>query len=314
MWGFSNSSVVTATFLAVAMVGAMERPANATILILRSQNLPQYEEPIASFRDTIGEPTRIVDLSGSRSEAELRVRRAIIKETPSAVYALGARAAVLARSMLPSTPMVFSMVVGWSRYELDRGPVTGVSLELPVETLFTRFKLLLPQLGRIGVISSQQTDPQLLEAARAAAKNLKLTLVEECVDTPDDVAGAYRRMHTGIDALWMLPDPTVVTQASFAYLADRASRDGVAFLGFSENFVRAGALLSVGPSYATMGSQAAVLLSHLIASPSTPPAIQPPLGSELVVNAETARRLGLDLDATAFAMADVVVGRARGQR
>jgi hypothetical protein len=63
-----------------------------------------------------------------------------------------------------------------------------------------------------------------------------------------------------------------------------------------------------------MGSQAAVLLSHLIASPSTPPAIQPPLGSELVVNAETARRLGLDLDATAFAMADVVVGRARGQR
>ncbi len=314
MRGLSIRSVRLCALFAAAVVVAAAAPAAATVLIVRSDDLPQYSDPIAAFRDAIGEPTQILDISGPREEAEARVREATARTAPSGVYALGARAAVLSRSLLPATPMVFSMVVGWNRYALEEGPVTGVSVEIPVDALFTRFKLLLPRLARIGLISSRETDPHLIAAARAAALDLNLTLVEESVAGADEVAGAYRRMRAEIDALWMVPDPLVVTRENFAYLAQRARHDGVAFLGFSENFVRAGALLSVAPSYATMGSQAAALLARLLVSPTTPPGVQPPVGSQLVVNADTARRLGLNLDATAIGMADLVIDLASARR
>ena len=209
---------------------------------------------------------------------------------------------------------MFAMVVGWQRYGLDSGPVTGVALEIPVDSLFTRLKLMLPHVKSLGVIHGDGTDAVLLERARAAASVLGMTLVAEHVNADDEVPGAYRRMRRNIDALWMLADPIVVTRDNFAYLARRTRTDGIAFIGFSENFVRAGALVSVSPSYATMGTQAAILLERLLADPSAVPPVQTPVAAKLVINADTIAALGLDLDAATIGMADRVVNLASSSR
>ncbi|HET9062644.1 MAG TPA: ABC transporter substrate binding protein [Candidatus Binatia bacterium] len=83
--------------------------------------------------------------------------------------------------------------------------------------------------------------------------------------------------------------------------------DDVAFLAFSENFVRAGALLSVSPDYATMGSQAAALIDRIVATKAASPTVQAPIGSSLVINAETARELGIDVDMNMLSLADKVI-------
>jgi ABC-type uncharacterized transport system substrate-binding protein len=142
--------------------------------------------------------------------------------------------------------------------------------------------------------------------AAAACSALGLELVVEEIAHSEDVAGAYRRIRTEIDALWMLPDPVVVTHDNFAHLVSRSRADGIAFLAFSENFVRAGALLSIAPTYGTMGSQAAVLLDEAISN-RTGGGLQAPLGSKLVVNADTAKAIRVNLDASALGMADLVV-------
>jgi putative ABC transport system substrate-binding protein len=299
--------------LMAAALWLMAEPAAARVLIIQSDELPQYDAPTAAFQQAAGTDTVVVNIAGSRDHGERRLREAVAADSPRAVYALGAQAAYLARQVLPDTPMVFSMVVGWQRYGFERGPVTGVAVEIPVEALFTRFKLMLPGLDRLGVIYSTSTDAKLIERAREAAAELKIELVEEDVLASDEVPGAYRRMHTEIDALWMLPDPVVVTRTNFAHLAEQTRKHDVMFLAFSENFVRAGALLSVAPSYATMGWQAAALLERLLADPDNPPAVQPPMGSKLVVNAETARGLDLDLDAATIGMADEIVDLAKAE-
>ena len=307
----ATTLLVLAMILAHASTGAA-RPQDLSgpVLVVRSGDLPQYDEAVAAFAAAINAPLVDIEIGESRERGTRRLADAAARHRPRAVYALGARAAYLSRRMLPQVPAVFAMVVGWHRYGLDDGPVTGVALEIPVDALFTRIKLMLPHIERLGVIHSDRSDVELVERARAAAAALGMTLVEEHVSAADEVPGAYRRMRRDVDALWMVPDPIVVTRDTFAYLAGRTRADGIAFIGFSENFVRAGAVVSVSPSYATMGTQAAVLLERLLADPSDAPPVQTPVAANLVVNADTIAALGLDLDATTLGMADMVVSMA----
>jgi putative ABC transport system substrate-binding protein len=292
---------------ATAMALGFAVPTEAEILVVKSDSLPQYEAPIEAFRAAVDDEIMVINIEGSREKGEHRLRSAMSDGTVNGIFALGTQAAYLSKAILPSVPMSFAMVLNWERYEFA-SPATGVSVEIPVEILFTRFRLLLPETKRIGLIYSDKISEQTLATARKAARALGVSLVEEKVRYSDDVVGAYRRIRTAVDALWMPTDPVVVTRDNFKYLSGRCRHDDIAFLAFSENFVRAGALLSISPDYRTMGSQAAVLLEHAMAKPSAPPAVQAPLGSTLVINSEVARAIGIDLTAGVLGMADVVIG------
>ena len=296
--------------LALLMLAATARAGARTVLVIKSADIPQYQAPLDAFRRSAGTETIVIDLGGSRQGGEAAIRKALEAGKPDAIFALGGQAAWLGRRVLPDTPLVFAMVLGWQRYGLNEGAVTGVAVEMPAHDVLTRLKLVFPHVKKVGLITSEQTLAQRTESIRKAAAGLAIEVFEEKVRHSDDVPGAYRRMRTEIDALWMLPDPLVVTRNNFAYLEERSKRDGIGFLAFSENFVRAGALVSVAPSYETMGSQAATLLGRLIEDSGRPPAVQAPLGSRLVINAATMRTLGLEIDSDTIKMADTLVDPA----
>lgn len=300
---------------AAALVSTAPHPAPADVLVVKSDDLRQYDAPIAAFRSHFDRQAEVVDIAGSRQPGRTVIGSRTADDRFEAVFALGGRAAHLSRRLIPERPLVFAMVLDWQRYRFGP-PSAGVAVEIPVAGLLTRFKLVLPRLERIGVIHAEGFSTTTLAEAREAAETLGIELVTERVGHDDAVPGAYRRMRRELDALWMLPDPLVVTRANFRYLRDRTRTDEIAFLAFSENFVRAGALLSIAPSYETMGAQAAALLEQLVAAPgphAAAPRVQQPLGSKLVINADTAAAVGIELDAELLSMADLVVGTGRDQ-
>jgi putative ABC transport system substrate-binding protein len=278
-----------------------------SLLIVKSEDLPQYGAPIAAFQEATTMDAEIVDIAGSREKGTALLQTAVSKRRPDAIFALGAKAAYLSKQVMPDTPIVFAMVLNWEKFGLKTDRTTGVAVEIPEDVLLTRFKLVLPDLRRLGVICGEENCRGIVEKASAAAAQLGIELVVSAVKHPENVPGAYRRMRTGIDALWMVPDPSVMTRDNFSYLSSRTQHDGVAFLAFSENFVRAGALLSVAPSYQTMGSQAAVLMNKVLNSTGSVPPVQPPVGSTLVINASTAEELGIQMDAATLNMFDKVL-------
>jgi len=299
----SGARIAASCAAVAAALMAWPCPGEATVLVVTSDELSQYETSIDAFESALDRPTLRVNVG---EDAERTLRAAADGHRIDALFALGGQATHLGRQVFPDAPMVFAMVLDWNRYEFSE-QTAGVALEMPVDVLFTRFKLLLPDLERVGVIYGEKTSAESLEAARAAARALGLDLVEEDVRYADEVPGAYRRMRTEVDALWMFPDPIVVTRDNFRYLRDHTRKDGIAFLAFSENFVRAGALLSIAPSYATMGSQAAVLLERLRTGAAIGRRVQAPLGSTVTVNAATARRVGLELEPALLVAADRLV-------
>jgi len=313
-WGFALLAAVV--LHAAPAVAADAHSGALRVLIVESEKLPQYAAATSAFESASGAQTVVVRVGDSPAEASKKLHRVAEVDCPDAVFALGAQAAVLARREFPEIPLVFAMVMDWRRHGLARNGTAGVALEMPVDDLLTRYKFMLPGLERVGLIYSSTMSRSFIENARAAAERVGITLLEEAVSAPDQVAGAYRRLRRDIDAVWMIPDPGVVTRDNFAYLAHRTGNDRIAFLAFSENFVRAGALMSITPDYATMGSQSAALLRRLLRDTHAKSVVQSPLGSRLVINASTARAVGIDLDATVVTMADAIVespGAARGR-
>jgi putative ABC transport system substrate-binding protein len=302
----SRTKRIAIAFATTGLLLTTTGVSDAVVLVVKSDALSQYDSPTDAFTSAYDGKIVELNLEGSREKGEQRLRKAAETHEIDAVFSLGTQAAYLTRHTLPDTPMVFAMALDWQRYGLDAAG-TGVAVEMPADVLLTRFKLLLPNLSRLGVIYSEHASQASLDAAREAAEHLGIDLVEEDVAHAEEVAGAYRRMRGEIDALWMLPDPVVVTRDNFRYLAERTRSDGIGFLAFSENFVRAGALLSVSPDYTTMGSQAAVLVERLIEDGESRVPVQAPIGSSLVINAETARTLEIDVNASMMNMADLVI-------
>jgi len=56
-----------------------------------------------------------------------------------------------------------------------------------------------------------------------------------------------------------------------------------------------------------MGSQAAALIDRMVTTKAGSPTVQAPIGSSLVINAATARELGLDVDVNMLSLADKVI-------
>ncbi len=292
----------------------VSRESGSFVLIVKSGNLPQYDAPVAAFIENSPAPVRQIELLPEAQEASRMLQEFIDKAPPHGVFALGAPAAQLSHKLMPDTPTVFAMVLNWQRFGLTGGPVAGVSAEVPIAARLTRFKLMLPRIKRIGVIYSHATPLRRIETARRAATALGIDLVEEAVVYADEVPGAYRRIRTEIDALWMTPDSIVVSIENFNYLAQRTLHDRIAFLAFSENFVRAGALLSISADHASAGSQAAVLLEKMLADPTLRPEVQDPMGSSLAVNQAVAAAIDMPLDNNTVSMADVIIKTVGGKR
>ena len=161
----------------------------AVVLVVKSDALFQYDTPTEAFADAYDGKIVVLNLDGSREKGEQRLRKAANAHKIDAVFSLGTQAAYLTRHTLPDTPMVFAMALDWQRYGLDAAG-TGVAVEMPADVLLTRFKLLLPNLSRLGVIYSGHTSQASLDAARDAAELLGIDWGEEDVAHPEEVAGA----------------------------------------------------------------------------------------------------------------------------
>src|SRR5690606_38473519 len=98
----------------------------------------------------------------------------------------------------------------------------------------------------------------------------------------------------GIDAFWLIADPTDANSDVFPQLLQFTIQNKTPFFAFSEAFVRARALFSLSPDYAGIGKQACGIAQEIRGGkpPSQIP-WQDPRGLALSVNMKTAQQLGL---------------------
>jgi putative tryptophan/tyrosine transport system substrate-binding protein len=213
-----------------------------------------------------------------------------------------------------STPIVFATVgdpVGSGFVETlakPGGNITGVTVLSPqlASKRLQIFKEAFPSASRMGILSSDSTSAQV-KAVERAAKALGITVVFESYQRADQLRDVEVRLKKSrLNSLYILEAST--NSFNRTLLADLALRAKLPTLAPSREHVEAGALIGYGVDYASCYRRAAVYVDKILkgASPADLP-VEQAAKYDLVVNAKTARALGVTIPRELLLRADKVI-------
>ncbi|MDR4504672.1 MAG: ABC transporter substrate-binding protein [Candidatus Scalindua sp.] len=284
----------------VLFPGAKYAFSKDTAIIIKSQNLSAYNNVVAGFkRECLNNNITIrsiYNLNGKMKVGRKMVRK-IKKEKPDIILTIGVLATTIAKEEIEDIPILFCMVINHERYQLVKQNVTGISNEVPIENQVMGYQTIVETLRNIGVIYDPSNTGNIIEDAGLQMERIGIHLVKYEIKSSDMIDKALDDISGKIDALWILPDRTVVTKDSFNLIKTRTLENNIPLLCTNDVFVKAGALMAVFSDYVEIGMQAAQIANKILRIPSTNSlGIIYPDTFKLVVNSLTAKKLGLNLD------------------
>lgn len=275
--------------------------AENTVIIFRSQQIAAYNETIQGFKEGCKgkhiSVKAIYDLYGDAEEGKNIFQKA--KEStskPDVILAVGILAATLAKEHFPDIPIIFCMVINHDRFNLQGTNITGISSEASIEDQFSVLKDILGPHKNVGVIYDPEKTRKIVAEANTVAKQFDFNLVKSEVLLEKDVEPALKNIIQKIDALWLIPDSTVITKKNLNSIPKITLNSHLPVFSTSDAMVKAGALISVSPDYKETGIQAAQLAQRLLANPTTTSlGVQQPKKLKLTLNTLTAKMIGIDI-------------------
>ena len=264
------------------------------IAIIKSHDIEPFHQALAGFLSACPGQVTEYDLRGSR-RGEAGIIERIRAARPKLILAVGSLAAQVAKEGVRDIPVVFVMVPNPHKYGLKGEKIAGISLDIPSEMQFAMYKSLLPTLKTIGVIYDPEKTGAIVTEARVAAEKLGLQLLASPVTSQKGVPAALRSVLGKIDALWMVPDDTVMTPESFKFFLLAAFENNLPFIAVSDIFVEAGALVSLSPDYTDVGRQACQIVTDFEGGRMSLAEVNilPPAKIQLAINLKTALKIGL---------------------
>jgi putative ABC transport system substrate-binding protein len=275
--------------------------AEKTVVVIKSQNLSAYNKVIKGFEAECIQNNitikSIYDLKGKMKVGHKIVRK-VRKEKPDFILTIGVLATTIAKEEIKDIPIVFCMVINHARFQLTGANITGISAEISIEEQLKGYQTILNPLKDIGVIYDPSKTGNIIESAETKVKDIGMNLVKYEIKSSKMVSKALENLIGRIDALWLLPDSTVITKKSFDLIKSITLKNKIPLLCTSDVFVKAGALAAVFSDYECVGSQAAQLAGEILERPSPGSlGIVNPDSFKLAINTDTAEKLGLKLEA-----------------
>src|SRR5262249_13178588 len=170
-----------------------------------------------------------------------------------------------------------------------------------------RLKEMVRSVKGVGVLSEPDAIEQL-SAVQAANKSIGLTLQTLQVQAPSyDFEGAFRiAMRVRAEALLVFTTPVIFRERS--KIAQLALKNRLPTSFAHREHVDAGGLMSYGPNFPDMWRLAANYVDKILkgAKPADLP-VEQPTKFELVINAKTAKALGLTIPQSILTRADEII-------
>ncbi|MCA9471342.1 MAG: ABC transporter substrate-binding protein [Nitrospirales bacterium] len=291
----ARASVVSCVLVFVACVVSPSHDLAfaKTVVVLQSSNITSYNRAVKAFQESLPSSQHVhqFSLAGDFKNSNSVISK-IRGLAPDVVVAVGLKAVLVLNQGLPSVPSIFCMVLDPGKYHLPRSDMIGISLEIPFKDQMQSLQEVLPTVKRVGVLYNPEKTGRIVRAALPQAEALGVELVSREVSSEKDVPNSLRAIVQHIDALWLVPDSTVLTADSFNFLLKTTLDANIPVMGFSPDLVSKGALLSTHFSYEDVGKQAAQLAMKIAHGRRVKTGIlYPPEPLRLAINLKTAHFL-----------------------
>ncbi len=269
------------------------------VAILKSADIEAYSEAIDAFKQALPSSFQVTleyDLQGDMAKGQSLARR-IRASDADVVLAVGLKAALAAKLEILDIPVIMCLVLNPKKYDLPSSNMVGLSLTIPFEKHLKPIQRLAPQILRIGVLFDPEKTQELRDRLEQDAERLGLTLVSQEVHSEQEVSGAQKYLEDTVDAMYLLPDSTVLTEHTLDFLISSTMEANIPLIGFSAGLVQSGAVTGVYFNYADLGRHAAALVPTLLTpmASSNLGTMVPPDVVHQAINVKSARYLGLPL-------------------
>ena len=287
--------------LALAWTGAVAA-APASIAIVLSDDSAPYQETANNIRV-------IVDQSAGRAVVSVYSpagkKPDFVREHHDLIVAVGVRAAQEMVALNLTTPILATLIPRQAFEKIarqrDYRQFSAVYLDQPLARQMELIHLALPDRSRIGVVLGPESQ-DALKALQSAAKEAKFALVVEKIGAEEELLPALQRVLADSDVLLALPDPLVFNRGTVQSLLLTTYRYQDPVIGFSQAYVKAGALAAVYTTPEQAGRQAGEVLLRVLAGKAwvLPPPEYPKYFS-VSLNYQVARSLAINVgDETAL--------------
>jgi putative ABC transport system substrate-binding protein len=242
----------------------------------------------------------------------------LVRRKVAVIATAGDYVAPVAKAATTTTPIVF--IVSQDPVKLGivaslarpGGNVTGVNFfsgELASKQI-ELLHMLMPAAARLAVLVNPDNGASAeatTNAAAAAARAIGLQMRRLDAGTSGEIDAAFATMvRERQDALMVSSDPFFSSRR--AQLVTMAARHAIPVIFTNREYAAIGGLMSYGSSIIDAWRQSGVYAGRILkgAKPAELPVVQP-TKFELVLNAQTARMLGLTVPPTLLAIADDVI-------
>ena len=242
----------------------------------------------------------------------------LVRRQVAVIAAPGEPATLAAKAATTRIPIVFAVAEDPVRHGIvtslarPGGNLTGINF-FNSELVAKRLELLrevVPGAWRVAVLvnpSNVASGERTRREVDAAARGTGLQIQVLNASTSREIDAAFAALvHERADALFVGPDGFFNSRR--VQLATMAARHAVPITSATREIVEVGGLMSYGPSIADAWRQLGVYIGRILkgAKPADLPVVQSSK-FELVINAQTARALGLTVPPTLLATADEVI-------
>jgi putative tryptophan/tyrosine transport system substrate-binding protein len=242
----------------------------------------------------------------------------LIHRQVAVIVAAGQTEALAAKATTTTTPIVFSsgedpvrlgLVASLAR---PGGNLTGINF-LNTELVAKRLEILrelVPGVARVAVLvtpTAASATGTLLREVEAAARAMGLHIQILNASTSHEIDAAFAALvRERVDALFVSPGGFFNSRR--VQLATMAARHAIPMTSATREIAEAGGLMSYGTNLADVWYELGVYTGRILkgAKPTDLPVVQSSK-FELVINAQSARMLGLTVPSTLLATADKVI-------
>ena len=253
--------------------------------------------------------------SEGRPERVGEIASELVRQKVDVIVTYGSAAARL-KQATTSIPIVFAPAVDPVGIGLvaslshPGGNVTGMSVQ-QAEVASKRLELLrkiVPGLGKLGILFDATYPASAREAnnVQISARQLGLPAMPIGVQRADDIAPAFDAFKGHVDAVYLVE--TALISSNSTRITALALDAKLPMTATTNEFAKAGALVSYGPNFPDLFRLAAGIVDKILrgTKPGDIP-VEQPTKFDLVINVKTANALGITVPHNLLVLADEVI-------
>ncbi len=286
--------------LTLFIPGSLIARENNNVLILNSDvSINKYSLTNTEFKSKVTNLIGDINL-GSKWLDEKNIKNRIQEIDPGIIYCIGSKAYQMAYKMEKDKNIIFSLIINWHRLPLGKNTY-GISNELPQSMQLTMYRYFFPDIKKIGVLYSKDYNKEWFDIAAESAEEMDIDIIGKSVRKPGGIKSALKKLLPKVDALWLIPDPIVISDMdSVKMIFDKSEAAGKPILAYDKSFANLGASFVMSADISTIGKQAAVFVNDIQTGQEISNRIQDPAGSYIILNMKKVREHGIKLNIEAL--------------